>query len=169
MAAACTQSRTYSDATEHAKRTTAIAETIPAAIELRRLEAIAETICLRHQDAIALRAAEQARKPRRSLHNLARNTLNKLADALSLHESSLDAEFPWQSYVACHDMANEIIGAGITRAAYVSFREERDPNRRRGFLPRTDFVFYRADGTYCRLHPGTKKKNDAKPIFSVPG
>ena len=167
MAAACTESRTFSDATEHAQRTIAIAETIPAATELRRPEAIAETICLRQQDAAALRAAEQARKPRRSLHDLARNTLNRFADALALHEASLDAEFPWQSYVACHNMASEIIGAGITRAVCVSFREERDHNQ--GHAPRTDFVFHRADGTCCCLHPGTKKRNDAKPLFSVPG
>merc|ERR1712197_279326 len=27
---------------------------------------------------------------------------------------------------------------------------------------RVDYVFYRSNNTYCRVHPGTKRKNDAQ-------
>ena len=27
------------------------------------------------------------------------------------------------------------------------------------------YVFYRADNTFCRVHPGTKRKNDAQLYF----
>ena len=36
----------------------------------------------------------------------------------------------------------------------------------RGGQLRLDFVLYRTDGTYCRLHPGTDSRGDAKPIYS---
>ena len=39
----------------------------------------------------------------------------------------------------------------------------RDGNR--GGQNRLDFVFYRTDGTYCRLHPGKNSRDDAKPIY----
>ena len=35
----------------------------------------------------------------------------------------------------------------------------------RGGQLRLDFVLYRTDGTYCRLHPGTNSRGDAKPIY----
>ena len=60
--------------------------------------------------------------------------------------------------------ADDIIGSGITRATWERIDGTSDTTR--GGMPRIDFVFYRADGTYCRLHPGTKKQNDAAPVFS---
>lgn len=131
------------------------------------------TISLRQDEAAALRTAEQARRPRRSLHDLARSALNAIATPTPGWNQQpghgryecLDTWFPWQTYVACHHKANEIIGPGITHATCESIHGTRDPNRSGD--TRTDFVFYRADGSHCRLHPGTRKANDAKPIFSM--
>ena len=39
-----------------------------------------------------------------------------------------------------------------------------DPNR--GVRERVDYVFYRADNTFYRVHPGTKRKNDAQLYFA---
>jgi hypothetical protein len=65
--------------------------------------------------------------------------------------------------VACHDNACTIVGAGITLARAEFIDGTKDPNR--GGQQRLDFVFYRADSIYCRLHPGSTKRTDAKPIF----
>ena len=113
-------------------------------------------------DIAALRAAERARTPRRSLHKLAREALNTIAAAGADSDVArdLDAWFPWREYLALHENAVVIIASGITHAV-AEFIDVRDPNR--GGQARLDFVFYRADGSYCRLHPGTTKSNDAKP------
>ena len=115
-------------------------------------------------DIASLRAAERARTPRRSLHKLAREALNTIAAAGADSDVArdLDAWFPWREYLALHENAVVIIASGITHAV-AEFIDVRDPNR--GGQARLDFVFYRADGSYCRLHPGITKSHDAKPVI----
>ena len=66
----------------------------------------------------------------------------------------------WREYIVCHKEAREIIGEGIVNATAEAIQGARDPDRS-GQL-RIDFVFYRADGSHCRLHPGSKIALDAK-------
>ena len=96
------------------------------------------------------------------LHRLARAALDGIANA-GPERPHGDLPFPWQSYVACHVQAADIIGSGIVRAAAEFITTTQDPNRYG--QPRLDFVFYRADGSYCRLHPGSRRQGDAKPVF----
>ena len=59
-----------------------------------------------------------------------------------------------------------IVGPGISRAVVDQLKDVKDPNR--GGRPRTDFIFYRIDGSACRVHPGTKRKHDAAPVYCPP-
>ena len=59
-----------------------------------------------------------------------------------------------------------IVGPGISRAVVDQLKDVKDPNR--GGRPRTDFIFYRVDGSAYRVHPGTKQKNDAAPVYCPP-
>jgi len=68
-------------------------------------------------------------------------------------------------YVAAHTEAETIIGTGIVAASANFIHTRNDANR--GGAPRLDFFFYRSDLTCCRLHPGSRRKQDAKPIFST--
>ena len=70
----------------------------------------------------------------------------------------------WQHYVAQHKDARNIIGDGIVRVTVERIEGTRDPNR--GGEQRTDFVIYRADGSYARLHPGRVPKSDAAVKYS---
>lgn len=117
-------------------------------------------------DAEMMRNAEAARTPLRSLHRLARDALNAITSAgvNSTIDKNLDCWFPWKEYIACHGSASDIIGEGVTHAVAEFIEGTCDANQ--GGQQRLDFVVYRLDGTHCRLHPGTKKTNDAKPIFS---
>jgi hypothetical protein len=117
---------------------------------------------LRPEDIQTFKAQEDACRPRRPLHQLARDALNALAQAG--RDTNLDDSFPWRSYLACHDNALLIIGTGVTQAT-AEFIEGRPSDPNRSGQQRLDFVFYRSDGTYCRLHPGSKKRNDAQPLF----
>jgi hypothetical protein len=100
------------------------------------------------------------------LHNLARDALNAIsaADPQAELEIHLENWFPWRQYLAFHAQASEIVGTGITRATAEFIRGTNDPNRRD--RARMDFIVDRTDGTWCRFHPGTSKRNDAKLIFS---
>ena len=113
-----------------------------------------------------LRAAEAAHRPIRSLHKLARDALNAITKAGvdSSDSKDLDRWFPWKEYIACHANASDIIGEGVSHAVAEFIASTRDGNR--GGQPRLDFVVYRSDGTYCRLHPGSKQSLDAEPVFS---
>ncbi len=66
----------------------------------------------------------------------------------------------WREYIAWHKEARKIIGEGVVDATAETIQGVKDPNRY-GQL-RIDFVVYRADGSYCRLHPGSKTASDAK-------
>ena len=112
------------------------------------------------------RNAEKRHRPVRSLHKLARAALNAITEAgpSSSINKNLDDWFPWMAYIACHESATDIIGPGVTHAIAEFVEDTRDPNQ--FGQPRLDFLIYRIDGTRCRVHPGTKKANDAKPLLS---
>ena len=117
---------------------------------------------MRHQIR-GIQQAEAALGPPRSLHNLARDALNRINNGTTLDTVDLDDCFPWMQYVAAHKKNTTIIGPGITRACAVFFADTTDDNR--GGAPRLDFCFYRTDGTVCRVHPGNKPKQDAALLF----
>ena len=112
------------------------------------------------EDVRAIQRAERDRGPPRSLHQLARRALNAIEDREFQMNVSLDNEFPWREYIAAHDESALIIGTGIVQARAVFFKDQKDPNR--GGAPRLDFCFVRSDGSVCRVHPGDKRRNDAK-------
>jgi hypothetical protein len=116
----------------------------------------------------AIRKAENAIIPKRSLHGLARGALNDFADAAAHDESPkcLDDLFPWKAYVAFKDYGARVVGPGISRAVVDQIKDVKDPNR--GGRPRVDFILYRVDGSAFRLHPGTKPNGDAAPVYCPP-
>ena len=103
---------------------------------------------------IAIQQQEAARGPPRSLHRLARDALNTIANEPTLNTVNLDDWFPWVQYVAAHRDSAAIIGPGITHANGVFSSGTNDANR--GGAPRLDFCFTRTDGTVYRVHPGTR-------------
>ena len=147
---------------------TANSTTQPPATEHNSPELrLSRVVSLSLHDAATLRAAEAAYRPKRSLHKLARDALNAITREGvhgTVQSRDLDDWFPWKEYIACHAMASEIIGKGVTHAVAEFIANTRDGNR--GGQPRLDFVVYRSDGTYCRLHPGSTRSLDARPIFS---
>ena len=142
--------------------------TQPAATEHNFPELrLSRVVSLSLHDAATLRAAVAAIQPKRDLHKLAREALNAITTA-GVHSTAsrdLDDWFPWKEYIACHADAPDIIGEGVTHAVAEFIENTSDGNR--GGQRRLDFVVYRSDGTYCRLHPGSKKSLDAKPFYSV--
>ena len=112
---------------------------------------------------VGIRQQEAARGPPRSLHKMARDALNLISQNPTYESQNLDEVFDWVPYVAAHVHADQIIGPGITHAIAHFVDGTRDCNR--GGAPRLDFFFYRTDQTVCRVHPGTRPKNDAKLIF----
>ena len=122
-------------------------------------------VLLTAADVDNVKAEEERIKPPRSLHRLARETLNDMitAGVNSNIDRNLEQWFPWRSYIACHKKAYEIIGTGVTHAVGEYIPQTRDANR--GYQERLDFVIYRTDGTRCRLHPGKKPSQDAELIY----
>ena len=60
-------------------------------------------------------------------------------------------------------MAAGIVGStGVIAIGFEQIEGTKDPNR--GGCPRVDIVVQNADRKYWRLHPGTKRRNDAKPL-----
>ena len=104
-------------------------------------------------------------RPPRSLHKMARNALLQITLEHVDGDVARDLNdwFDWRSYIACHKDAERIIGAGVTRAVAESIPESRDANQ--GSQERVNFVFTRADGTLCLVHPGEKPRQDAALIF----
>ena len=97
------------------------------------------------------------------MHRLARDALNVINNRSTREAVNLDGRFPWVQYVAAHRQSAAIIGPGITHAEAVFCPDTNDANR--GGAPRLDFCFYRTDGIVCRVHPGKRRKDDAKLIF----
>ena len=102
-----------------------------------------------------------------AFHKEARDALNNLTQSAELGaaEHSLDDYFRWKEYVALHKDYEIIIDTGIIAARAERLQNTSDPNR--GGQNRTDFVFYRNDNTWCRVHPGSKTKNDAQLRFGT--
>jgi hypothetical protein len=138
-------------ATEHSAPATQLL-VLPIILEVSQLQAI--------------RDAESRNTPKRSLHGLAREALNAFADAHYVGSTCLDTLFPWKAYLASHPKGEMVVGPGITRAVVDQLQDVKDPNR--GGRPRIDFIFYRVDGSAYRVHPGTKPKNDAAPVYCPP-
>jgi len=114
----------------------------------------------------AIRDAENAFTPKKALRSLARDALNAFADAQHDGPTCLDELFPWKAYLASHARGEMVVGEGIIRAVVDQIKDVKDPNR--GRRPRTDFIFYRVDGSAYRAHPGTKPKNDSAPVYCPP-
>ena len=68
----------------------------------------------------------------------------------------------WRSYVASHEQGLAIIGAGIAKVTAEFVPNTKDANR--GNKPRTDLFLHRVDGSAVRIHPGSTRKRDAKPV-----
>jgi len=128
-----------------------------------RGDALQLAAILTPQNVAAVRLAEANLGPPRSLHSLARQALTTIAQDTTYSEVSLDGYFPWMPYVTQHKDSMEIIGDGITHARGRWLADSRDTNR--GGAPRLDFLFFRTDGTVCRLHPGGRPKGDARLVF----
>ena len=96
-------------------------------------------------------------------HKLARAALNKFINDDYEGPVCLEALFDWRNYLALHPMGIQLVGPGITRAIIDQFEHIKDPNR--GNKPRADFIFHRADGTAYRVHPGSKPRMDADPVY----
>ena len=71
---------------------------------------------------------------------------------------------PWREYIAFHDKCDIFIGPGIERF-YLYFMPEVDKQKVRGGQLRLNYVIERQDGSVVLLHPGSKPRNDAKPIL----
>jgi hypothetical protein len=69
----------------------------------------------------------------------------------------------WMAYIATMNRGDRVIGTGICGLCACRFPEELDPDRQ--FLPRVDFVVYRTDFTFVRLHPGSRRGLSAKFKF----
>ena len=128
---------------------------------------LAPLVLLARADIDVQQALEESEfKPPRSLHRLARAALDQIiaSGVNSNIDRNLEHWFPWRRYIACHKHAYDIVGTGVTLAIAEYIPDTLDANR--GYQKRLDFVIYRTDGTSCRLHPGTKRRNDAKLIFN---
>ena len=124
----------------------------------------AAPILLDSRELAAIRARERLTKGQ--LHGQARKALNDFANADYAGPVCLEDLFPWKRYVALHDAGEELVGPGISRAILDQFAEVRDPNRLG--RPRSDFIFERVDGSAYRVHPGSKPRNDAIPVYCPP-
>ena len=114
----------------------------------------------------AIRAAALHDQTRDALHDQARETLNAFAAAPYDGPTCLNDLFPWKAYLALHAESEMIVGPGISRAVVDELKDVKDPNR--GGRPRTDFIFYRVDGSACRVHPGTERKMMLNQSFAHP-
>ena len=72
----------------------------------------------------------------------------------------------WKSYIAKHQYMPEILQYAVVSVTAEFIDGTSDPNR--NMQPRCDFVLNLTDGCFWRLHPGSKSKQDAKPLRVVP-
>ena len=105
-----------------------------------------------------------------SVHKEARSVLVNATKRI--HENGVDEVQVlgdwehWKEYVCMHDEHADIIGRGILRVVAQAVRGTKDYNREG--RPRVDLVFYRRDGSYMRVHPGSCSKGDAQLVLSPP-
>ena len=101
------------------------------------------------------------------LHTEARGYLNEITNIAAQGWDDvydIDDSIRWKEYIAMHAQWQDIIGNGIIAAQLEKIHNTRDPNRQN--QPRVDYVFYRANNTFCRVHPGSKRKTDAQLYFA---
>ena len=113
-----------------------------------------------------------------SLHTEARSLLDKFCKffdrARSVQSQSVSLVWPrpdanwmrwsnFETYVSTLDGSMNVIGRGIIGVCATMFEEEPDPNRQN--QGRVDFVVYRIDNTFVRLHPGGSRRSSAKFKF----
>ena len=102
------------------------------------------------------------------LHKAMRQNLQAVAAASEENPYERRREvpptLPWREYIAFHEKCEIFVGSGIDRF-YLYFMPEVDPQKVRGGQLRLNYVAERQDGSVVLLHPGTKPRNDAKPIF----
>ena len=110
----------------------------------------------------------QRRKRPSGLHKAMRENLQAVAAATEENPYERRCEvpptLPWREYIAFHEKCEIFVGSGIDRF-YLYFMPEVDPQKVRGGQLRLNYVAERQDGSVVLLHPGTKRRNDAKPIF----
>ena len=125
-----------------------------------------DEMLLRRADLAGL---QQRGQDRISLHQQARDFLNAKIRDFSLHQEGLVQSQPvdpfewptWKEYIATLDAAEQIIGTkGIIAVHIEQIEGVSDPNR--GGKRRVDIVLYNADGQFFRVHPGSKRANDAQ-------
>ena len=101
------------------------------------------------------------------LHDEARALLNVLADGEETAAIDLQQRWPtWRQYLASHSKGNDIVGPGVVAITAERIAGTSDPNR--FGRKRLDFFVRRMDGSAYRLHPGTKRAQDAKPVYISP-
>ena len=101
------------------------------------------------------------------LHAQARELLNHLAAEPAVASIDISAQWAsWKRYVACHKDAVELVGPGVVAVEAVRIPDTSDPNR--FGQQRLDFFIRRVDGSAYRLHPGSKPRTSAKPVYVRP-
>ena len=81
-------------------------------------DALTVKVRLKPEDVIAIQNEEAQRGPPRSLHKLARATLDDISRKPTRETVDLDSCFPWMQYVAAHKQSAEIIGPACARRVY---------------------------------------------------
>ena len=99
----------------------------------------------------------------KAAHTEARHALNQCHNIPGEVAWAIDmAGKPWwQYYVASQNVADEMATIGITGFACQPILGVKDPNRHG--KTRIDFIVSLKDGSYWRLHPGSKPASDAIP------
>ena len=118
------------------------------------------------KDLDQLREDARRRYKAGELHGLARADLNRICEAGVPGASTpggIRVKFPWRAYVATHPQSEELVGLGVVLFAASFVEGTKDCNR--GGQPRCDFEIRREDGSYWRIHPGRKPKDDAQPVL----
>ena len=125
--------------------------------------------CLLNEEDLQTVRAQTAALPRSAsgLHAEARALLNELAEGEEAASVDLQQRWPtWRQYLALHSKGNEIVGPGVVAITAERIAGTSDPNRYG--RKRLDFFVHRMDGSAYRLHPGTTRAQDAKPVYISP-
>ena len=115
---------------------------------------------------------QKTRLDKGKLHEQARGVLNEKIrffagnpsdQVLHIHPVDTSNWPTWKEYIASHAAAAQIVGStGIIAVRIEELEGTVDANR--GGARRVDIVMYNADGKHYRLHPGSKRRNDAQLI-----
>ena len=100
--------------------------------------------------------------------NLSRDHLHQWMAGSPLHDApfNVNSHWPrWKEYIATHNRAADLVGPGVISIGGEFIEGTYDPNR---CQLRLDIVIRHRDGGYLRIHPGTKRSNDAEPRYFPP-